>query len=158
METHPRLVLPPGGLAVLLAALRAKQEEVRLALSDPSADDRDTERAAALRVAILERVASKSGVPLSSVAAAARCSVYTVRRAIDDFNNRGLAAMVPRRAGRKRDTLAEKQVVQELKLLVEQMPDARPNELAEQLGLKRSQFDHYRRLAKINFRRPRGSA
>jgi DNA-binding XRE family transcriptional regulator len=65
MEAHLRLVLPPGGLAVLLAALQAKREEVWRALSDPSADDRDTKRAVTLRVAILERVASKSGATLS---------------------------------------------------------------------------------------------
>ncbi|MBY0514611.1 MAG: hypothetical protein K2P78_11945 [Gemmataceae bacterium] len=130
MEAHPRLVLPPGGLPALLAALKAKREEVRRALTDPSTDDRDAKRAAALRVAILERVASKPGVPLSSVADTAGCSIYTVRRVIGDFNDRGMDAVYPRRAGRKPDALAEKQIVQELKLLFEQMPDARPKELA----------------------------
>lgn len=158
MEAHLRLVLPPGGLAVLLAALQAKREEVLRALSDPSADDRDTKRAVALRVAILERVASKPGATLFSVADAARCSIHTVRRAIRDFNDRGLEAMVLRQAGRKPDEFGEKQYVQDLKQLVEQMPEARPKELAEQLGLSLSRFHHYRRLAKINLRRAKRSA
>lgn len=161
MRPKFELVLPPGGVLPLLAALEAKQEEIRRTLSDPSAAAGDLKRAeaAAQRVAILmQAVRGHGGLTVAWIAYGAKCPKHVVRRAIHDFNERGLDAVYPRRAGRKPDEFGEKQYVLDLKQLVEQMPEAGPKELAAQLGLSVSRYHHYRNLAKISRRRTRGSA
>ena len=154
MPTRLVLNIRPEDREPVLAALRARGDEARRTLSNPQVGEREQveARAADLRSRILERAVREPGLITKTIAARLKCSVHIVRQTIRNYNDRGLAALTPGRAGRERDELGEKQTVQELKLLAEQEPDAGPAELARQLGLSRSRFYHYSRLANLRFR------
>ena len=154
MPTWLALNVRPEEKPSVLATLRARGKEARRTLSNPREGEREQAeaRAADLRARILVRAVREPDLITETIAARLRCSVHVVRRTIRDFNDRGVAALNRGHAGRKRDEVGEKQTVQELKLLAEQEPDAGPAELARQLGLSRSRFYHYSRLANLRFR------
>jgi transposase len=154
-----------------LAVIRAKGKEAKAKLDSLVLGDREFEeaRAVAIRARILELAVKDeySLRPTTDIAAQVRLafvdkpSVSMVRRTLHDWNERGLDALVPKKAGRPKDPLNEVEIRSELWFLHDEFPDAGPTELArllqERYGrrLSLSRVHHYLRKDGIRFRKPR---
>jgi transposase len=132
----------------------------KLISGDP---DFEAARLVAIRARILEFAAKDKTRLTEDIAGHVRQafrdkpSVHMVRRTLHAWNERGLDALFPQRRGPKKGRAAEQ--VANLRLLVEQYPDATPKELAEQLGVSRAQLYRVSRLAGIRFpRQKRGQS
>jgi hypothetical protein len=154
-----------------LAAIQAKGKEAKAKMDRlvPGDPEFDKARAEAIRARILELAAKDVYSRRSTTDIAAqvrqafvdRPSVHAVRRALHDWNDRGLGALVPKRAGRPKDRQTEVEIVSELRVLHDDFPDAGPTELSslllERYGrrLSVSRVHPYLRKASIHFRKPK---